>query len=96
MASDYICANIVIRGIVQGVGFRWFVQRHAHSLGLSGWVRNLYDGSVEIEVEGERSLIEELIKQVRVGPRFASVEDVQVTWKPYEGKYHSFEIKGWY
>ncbi|MCS7228440.1 MAG: acylphosphatase [Candidatus Kryptonium sp.] len=95
MSSDYVCAHIIVKGIVQGVGFRWFVQKHANNLGLYGWVRNLSNGDVEIEVEGERSLVEELIKLVKVGPRYAHVEDVQITWKPYEAKYKSFEIKGW-
>jgi acylphosphatase len=96
MPGDYVCAHIIVKGFVQGVGFRWFVQKHANHLGLNGWVRNLSNGDVEIEVEGERSLVEELIKLVKVGPRYAQVEDLQITWKPYEGKYKSFEIKGWY
>ncbi|CUT01857.1 acylphosphatase [Candidatus Chrysopegis kryptomonas] len=96
MSGDYVCAHIIVKGLVQGVGFRWFVQKHANHLGLNGWVRNLSNGDVEIEVEGERSLVEELIKLVKVGPRYAQVEDVQITWKPYEAKYKSFEIKGWF
>jgi len=48
--------HLVVHGLVQGVGFRWFVARRADGLGLSGYVRNLYDGSVEAEAEGDRSL----------------------------------------
>jgi len=65
---------------VQGVGFRWFVARHAESLGLRGYVSNLYNGNVEIEAVGERGLIEELIKQVKVGPRSAHVTNLKLEW----------------
>ncbi|CUT02300.1 Acylphosphatase, partial [Candidatus Kryptonium thompsonii] len=53
MSGDYVCAHIIVKGLVQGVGFRWFVQKHANHLGLKGWTRNLSNGDVEIEVEGE-------------------------------------------
>jgi acylphosphatase len=70
--------HIVVSGLVQGVGFRWFVQRKAGALGLSGWVRNLVDGSVEVEAQGDRSLIAQLIGDLKVGPRSAHVHDVEV------------------
>jgi len=70
--------HIEVRGLVQGVGFRWYVQRKAAGLGLSGWVRNNVDGSVEIQVQGDRSLVAELIDAVKVGPRSAQVTDVMV------------------
>jgi acylphosphatase len=73
--------HIIVEGLVQGVGFRWFVYRKAEALGLTGWVRNLYNGSVEIEAEGDRSLLEELIKEVKVGPRSARVTNLRIEWK---------------
>lgn len=73
--------HIIVEGLVQGVGFRWFVYRHAEALGITGWVRNLYDGNVEIEAEGERSLLEEFIKQVKIGPRSARVTNLKIEWK---------------
>jgi len=88
-------AHIIVKGLVQGVGYRWFVERHAKQLGLTGYVRNLPDGDVEVVVEGARSLIEELIRELKVGPRFASVEDVRVTWHPYRGKFKDFRIRFW-
>lgn len=72
---------MVVEGLVQGVGFRWFVARHAQALDVRGYVSNLYNGNVEIEAEGERSLLEELIKQVKVGPRSAHVTNLWLEWK---------------
>ena len=74
-------AHIVVRGLVQGVGFRWFVQRRASALGANGWVRNLADGSVEIEAQADRSILEELLREVKVGPRSAQVTDLQIEWQ---------------
>ena len=86
-------AHIIVTGMVQGVGFRYFVYRHAAQLGLNGFCRNLYNGSVEIEVEGDRSLVEDLIQQVKVGPRFAEVTDVKVAWEPCRHNFSGFEIR---
>jgi acylphosphatase len=85
-------AHIVVKGMVQGVGFRYFVYNRATNLGLKGLVRNLYNGDVEIEVEGDRSLIEEFIKEVKVGPRAAHVRDVAIQWKETLQHYNSFEV----
>lgn len=85
-------AHIVVKGFVQGVGFRYFVYDRAKRLGLHGYVRNLYNGDVEIEVEGDRSLVEEFIKEVKVGPRAARVADVVVQWKKTLDHFTSFEI----
>jgi acylphosphatase len=86
-------AYILVSGMVQGVGFRFFVYNRATRLGLTGYVRNLYNGNVEIFVEGERSLVEELIKEVKVGPRAAHVSDVKIEWKNCEHKYDNFTIE---
>jgi acylphosphatase len=86
-------AHIIVRGMVQGVGFRYFVYRQAVRLDLSGFCRNLYNGDVEIQVEGNRSLVEDLIQQVKVGPRAAEVTDVQVVWEKFEHKFSGFQIR---
>lgn len=88
-----VAAHIVIRGVVQGVGFRYFVYRVAVRFGLGGWVRNLYNGDVELLAEGERSLVEELIKDVTIGPRSAHVKDLTIEWQNSTGTYSSFEIR---
>lgn len=72
--------HIVVAGLVQGVGFRWFVQRRAQAMGVAGFVRNCVDGSVEIEAQGERATLEALAAEVRVGPRSAQVSDYRVEW----------------
>ncbi len=86
-------AHILVRGFVQGVGFRYFVYKLATELGLSGYVKNLFTGEVEIEVEGGRSLVEELIARVRIGPRSAHVTDIAIEWRKPEQKAESFEIR---
>ncbi len=86
-------ANIIVNGIVQGVGFRWFVDRNVRKLDLKGFVENRYDGTVYVEVEGERSLIEEFIKQLQLGPRGAQVNDVAVEWSDAKNLFLGFKIK---
>ena len=85
--------HIIVQGMVQGVGFRYFVSRQATKLSLSGFVRNLYDGDVEIEAYGDRSLLEELIKEVKVGPRSAYVKDLRIEWKEFQERYMGFEVR---
>jgi acylphosphatase len=85
--------HIIIKGMVQGIGFRYFVYQHAVRLGLKGFVRNLPNGNVEVEVSGNRSLVEELIQMVKVGPRTSRVTDVQIHIINSESNYTSFEIK---
>jgi acylphosphatase len=88
-----IGAHIVVNGLVQGVGFRYFVSRRAVALGLLGCVRNLYNGEVEIEVEGDRSLVEEFIVQVKAGPRAAQITDLRIDWKEPTQQFHEFRIQ---
>ncbi len=85
-------AHIIIKGLVQGVGFRWFVEWEAKQLRLNGYVKNLFDGDVEVEVEGDRGLIEELIEKLKVGNRLSHVTDVQISWQDYKNKYKNFRI----
>lgn len=80
-----------IRGRVQGVGFRYSLQREARRLGLTGWVRNRSDGSVEAVAQGVPSAVEALIEWSRRGPPSAQVTDVQVL--PGEGEYRDFELR---
>jgi acylphosphatase len=84
-------AQLLIRGIVQGVGYRYWAQRTARELGLAGWTRNLYDGRVEIFAEGDEAKLEELERRCKQGPRSAEVEAVTRTDKPPRGG-RSFEI----
>ena len=84
----------VVRGRVQGVGFRWFVEREAHMLGIAGWVRNNHDGSVEVLAQGTRDQLSGLHSRLREGPRAARVDAVEVSdVSPAQGL-SSFRIEG--
>jgi acylphosphatase len=90
---ELVAAEVFVSGDVQGVGYRFFTQRVAEELKLSGWVRNLPDGRVQAEVEGPRARVEELLARLRVGPRLSSVTDVAVTWKAASGSARGFLVK---
>jgi len=70
--------RIIVSGLVQGVGFRYFIYRQAQSLGLTGYVKNLPSGQVEIVASGEKGLIDEMVRIARTGPSYASVSDVDL------------------
>ena len=82
-----------VRGGVQGVSFRWFVEGEALRLGLRGWVRNRRDGRVEVLAEGGRDALETFVLLLRRGPRMARVEDVDVWWEEATGEFPGFEIE---
>jgi acylphosphatase len=77
MSVDLQTRRFVVRGRVQGVGFRWFVEREAHMLGVYGWVRNNPDGSVEVLATGTREQLSGLRSRLQQGPRAARVDEVQ-------------------
>ena len=86
-----IHAHIYYSGTVQGVGFRFFVYRSAQGLGLSGWVRNLGDGRVEIRVEGEAEGIQQMMTAVE--ERFSgSIRNKSLGYGEATGRYSSFSI----
>jgi len=83
-----------VRGRVQGVGFRWFVEREAHILGIAGWVRNNHDGSVEVHAQGTRDQLSGLHGRLREGPRAARVDAVDVSEASPVAELVSFRIEG--
>jgi len=83
----------VVRGQVQGVGFRWFAQRMASRLELAGWVANRADGSVEVLAEGPESDLAALLTALREGPSSAQVTEVEVTWLAPRGQPAGFAIR---
>jgi acylphosphatase len=83
-----------IEGVVQGVGFRWFVWRTAARLDVRGWVANRSDGGVELVAEGSSPALEALVSAVRRGPPGAVVSSVQVHYLPSTGRFRDFEIRG--
>ncbi len=84
--------QLVVRGRVQGVYFRASAQREARRLGLSGWVKNRPDGSVEILAEGEEVAIRELYGWAQKGPSAARVDRVDTRWRGFTGEYAEFRI----
>jgi acylphosphatase len=86
--------RFVVRGRVQGVGFRWFVEREAHILGISGWVRNNADGGVEVLAQGTRDQLSGLRSRLREGPRAARVDGVEETEAQPTAGITSFRIEG--
>jgi acylphosphatase len=82
-----------ISGRVQGVCYRWYTRDTAADLGLSGWVRNLPDGAVELVAEGPREKLEQLLGWCRRGPDLARVTDIQAEWEEATGEFHQFSIR---
>jgi acylphosphatase len=86
--------RFTVRGVVQGVGFRAFVAHRARLLGVQGMVRNLADGGVEVEAEGERTALEHLLENARSGPRGARVIGVDEIWSEGPRRHRDFRIEG--
>lgn len=78
MSEQQRQVHALVRGVVQGVGFRYHTQHQARQLGLAGWVRNLPDGSVEVLAEGSADAVQRLVDWLGRGPSSARVQDVQV------------------
>lgn len=85
--------EVNIRGRVQGVSFRYYTQREAKQLGLTGWVRNENDGSVSVVAEGSEDDLNHLLDFLREGPRMAVVKDVSVNWSPVTNEFADFNIR---
>ena len=85
--------EVVVNGLVQGVGFRYFVLRNADRLGVTGYTQNLYTGEVLTVAEGERFKLEELFKLIKIGPSHAYVRNFTVAWKSATGEFKTFEVK---
>ncbi len=92
--ADQTRLHAIVRGIVQGVNFRYATRREAQRLLLTGWVRNRPDGTVEVIAEGPRAQLERLLDFLRSGPPMARVTGVEVTWQPATGEFAAFEIRG--
>ena len=86
--------RFLVRGRVQGVGFRWFVEREAHILQIAGWVRNNHDGSVEVLAMGTREQLAGLRSRLREGPRAARVDDVEESEAEPVAGLGSFQVRG--
>ena len=92
MAAELVSFQALVYGRVQGVFFRAYVVRRARELGLSGYVRNLADGSVEVRGEGERGNLEKLAGLLKTGPPGARVIRIDTKWSEYISRYSDFNI----
>jgi acylphosphatase len=85
-------AHVVVSGDVQGVFFRQETKRQAEAHGVSGWVRNRDDGSVEAVFEGEKQDVKALVEFCKHGPSGAMVTNVDVKWENFTGEFNDFKI----
>lgn len=86
-------AEIVVHGVVQGVGFRYFVQKQAQKLGIVGWTKNLPSGAVQTVVEGSQEEVETLYRLLQVGPAGARVEEHSLVWQRATAEFVAFDIR---
>lgn len=91
--NKYFNLHLYVSGRVQGVGFRFFVINKAHVYGIAGWVKNLYDGRVEIDAEGKEQNLILFLQDIRIGPRSAHVSNVIEQWQEIaSNRYNSFTM----
>ena len=88
-----VSVEVLVGGLVQGVGYRAFAQRRARDRGLTGYAMNLRDGRVKIRVEGDRHAVDGYVRELTSGPPLARVDLVAVTAIPYTGRYREFGVR---
>jgi acylphosphatase len=92
--ADLASFKALIHGRVQGVSFRYFIRKEAIALQINGWVRNVPGGmDLQVEAEGPRESLEKLVGIMKIGPPAARVENVNIEWEDYTGKYSDFRIR---
>lgn len=82
-----------MKGQVQGVGYRFFCEREAKKCGVNGWVRNLRNGDVELELTGLEDGVKNVLESLRRGHYLAGIDDIIIDWLEYAGSYKNFEIR---
>lgn len=88
-----IRATVIVKGLVQGVNFRYYTRMNAERLGVTGWVRNLPDGNVQGCFEGEERDVNALMEWCRQGPAAARVDGMEVEKGPFSGEFAVFEVR---
>ncbi len=91
--SDTKRAKIIVNGLVQGVGYRYYVMRYAENFTLKGYTQNLFTGEVLTEVEGDEAMILELIKKLKTGPMKSHVVNCFVEWSESINEFKRFEVR---
>lgn len=92
-SSDFFRLHCIVQGRVQGVGFRAFTQRKAYEKDLTGWVRNRWDGTVEVVAEGPRKHLEDFLEGLRRGPFSGTTRNVKVEWQKSRDEFNTFRIR---
>ncbi|WP_406615586.1 acylphosphatase [Candidatus Caldatribacterium sp.] len=95
MVRKWVQGRLVLRGRVQGVGYRYFVLRKSQEFDVTGMVRNLPTGEVEVVAEGEEEEVRRFFEEVKKGPAAACVTSWTEEWFPFSGLYHDFRV-GYY
>mgnify|MGYP005838769771 CR=1 FL=1 len=90
---DIVRLHARVYGLVQGVNFRYYTIRKAQALGLTGYVRNRWDGTVEVVAEGEREAVDQLLSWLHIGPPSAEVDRVEFEWENPRGEFRQFEVR---
>lgn len=93
MDTQIVRAEIIANGLVQGVGFRYFVLHAARELKLKGFVQNLFTGEVLTVVEGPKLIVEELFNKIKTGPRSAHVKNAVIKWRTNNNEFTDFEVR---
>ena len=93
MENERIRLHAIVAGHVQGVCFRAFVERNAWQLGVTGWVRNRWDGTVEVIAEGKRTSLDHLLTALRRGPSASNVTEVKPQWRSATGEFSRFSVR---
>lgn len=88
-----IRSTVTIKGLVQGVSYRYHTLQMATTMNVKGWVRNMQNGDVQACLEGDQNDVQALIDWCRVGPRLASVDEVIVKQEPFSGEFSDFKIR---
>ena len=91
--NNKVSVRIIVTGRVQGVGFRYYVYRSMEKYPVTGYVRNLWNGDVEVLLEGYKDVIESVIPAITRGPCSSYVSGADVEWGEYTGKYNDFDIR---
>ncbi len=91
--QELVRLQAIVEGRVQGVGFRYFTQRQAEQLGLVGWVRNRWEGTVELVTEGPREDVEKLLQSIGRGPHAGTAQNVKYDWQDATGEFSTFQVR---
>jgi len=84
---------LLISGVVQGVGYRYFAVRTAEKFEVKGWIRNRFDGKVELEIEGEENNLNLFIEELKIGPWSADVKRIDIEERQWTGKFNTFKVR---